>query len=196
MEREVTAKMRPAHLPPARLNALRTHFGELELPLVVCSHIDDDHIGGVLALVQDVELGALDITIECLWHNRPLDLVGEADEQKLAAILREDEHAERYASAWTKQFVDENWEIDPKRRRGYVRRRATSSRCQRRTVAGVTKRDLFHARRGSTWLNAASSARSTCRLQTSDLTLQHLQLMAEQQNLDLLLPLRTTSEHE
>ncbi len=97
----------------ARLNALRSHFGALELSLVVCSHIDDDHIGGVLALVQDVELGALDIKINCLWHNRPLDLVGEADDQRLAAILREDEHAERYATAWTKQFVDENWEVDP-----------------------------------------------------------------------------------
>jgi hypothetical protein len=33
-------------------------------------------------------------------------------------------------------------------------------------------------------------------LRTSDLTLQHLQLMAEQENLDLLLPLRTTPKHE
>ena len=97
----------------SRLEALKSHFGALELPLVVCSHIDDDHIGGVLALVEDVELGALDVTINCLWHNRPLDLVGEADQQKLAAILREDEHGERYATVEMKELVDQHWEIDP-----------------------------------------------------------------------------------
>jgi hypothetical protein len=53
----------------ARLNALRSHVGALELPLVVSSHIDDDHIGGVLTLVQDVELGAFDVKIKCLWHS-------------------------------------------------------------------------------------------------------------------------------
>jgi hypothetical protein len=43
-----------------------------------------------------------------------------------------------------------------------VQLRATNSRCQRNTVAGVTTKDLFHARRGSTRLNAAKSARSPC----------------------------------
>jgi hypothetical protein len=47
------------------------------------------------------------------------------------------------------------------RRDGYVQRLPTSSRCQRRSVAGVT-RNAAHARRGRTRLNAASSARSTC----------------------------------
>src|SRR6266511_3748959 len=47
----------------------------------------------------------------------------------------------------------------PARRHGYVQRRATSSRCQRRSVAGVTK-NAAHARRGRTRLNAASTARS------------------------------------
>lgn len=95
-----------------RLLALRSRFGALALPLVVCSHIDDDHVGGVLALVEDVESGALDIGINCLWHNRPLDLVGEADEEKLAAILREDDEGERYATALMKEFVDQDWEVD------------------------------------------------------------------------------------
>src|SRR5262249_9002107 len=43
---------------------------------------------------------------------------------------------------------------------GYVQQRATISRCQRRSVPGVTNNDLFHACLGSTRLNAASSARS------------------------------------
>ena len=47
----------------------------------------------------------------------------------------------------------------PGRRCGYVQRRDTSSRCQRSSVAGVTKNDT-HARRGSARLNAASRARS------------------------------------
>ena len=50
----------------------------------------------------------------------------------------------------------------PGRRCGYVQRRDTSSRCQRSSVAGVTKND-GHARRGSVRLNAASSARSSGR---------------------------------
>ena len=48
----------------------------------------------------------------------------------------------------------------PGRRCGYVQRRATSSRCQRRSVAGVTHADVRHTCRGRTRLNAASSARS------------------------------------
>jgi hypothetical protein len=60
------------------------------------------------------------------------------------------------------------------RRRGYVQRRAISSRCQRRSVPGVTNSDRFLACRGSTRLNAANNARSagvsagraTCRSST------------------------------
>lgn len=37
---------------------------------------------------------------------------------------------------------------------------------------------------------------SLSQLRTSDLTLQHPQLVPEQQNLDLLLPLRATPEYE
>ena len=82
-----------------RLHALRQHFGaRLELPLVVCSHIDDDHIGGVLALVQATQHPPAPATIDCLWHNRPLDLVGEKDAEHLAAVLRELDDAERLAT--------------------------------------------------------------------------------------------------
>ena len=54
----------------------------------------------------------------------------------------------------------------PGRRCGYVQRRATNSRCQRRSVAGETTNDDDdddHARRGSTRLNAANGARSAGR---------------------------------
>src|SRR5579859_822724 len=62
----------------------------------------------------------------------------------------------------------------PGPRCAYVQRRATSSRCQRSTVAGVTNNDRRHACRGSTPLKAANTARSpglsagraTCRLST------------------------------
>jgi glyoxylase-like metal-dependent hydrolase (beta-lactamase superfamily II) len=46
-----------------RLAALSERFGTIELPLVVCSHIDDDHIGGVLALVQDVGMNAVTLAV-------------------------------------------------------------------------------------------------------------------------------------
>src|SRR5262249_60120642 len=50
----------------------------------------------------------------------------------------------------------------PGRRCRYVQRRATSSRCQRNSVVGATKNDRRQTCRGSTRLNAASSARSAC----------------------------------
>jgi beta-lactamase superfamily II metal-dependent hydrolase len=82
-----------------RLRTLGQHFGaRLELPLVVCSHIDDDHIGGVLALVQATQHPRAPATIDCLWHNRPLDLVGEKSAEHLAAVLRELDDAERFAT--------------------------------------------------------------------------------------------------
>jgi hypothetical protein len=50
----------------------------------------------------------------------------------------------------------------PGRRYGYIQRRATNSRCQRSSVAGVTNSDAFQACRGQQPANAASSARSAC----------------------------------
>src|SRR6266498_3741669 len=50
----------------------------------------------------------------------------------------------------------------PGRLCGYVQRRATSSRCQRSRVPGVTNNDLLHVCRGSTRQNAASNALSLC----------------------------------
>jgi len=85
----------------------------------------------------------------------------------------------------------------PERRCGNVHRRPTSSRCQRKSVAGVTNADRRHTGRGSTRLSAANTIPvSRHQLRTSDLTLEHPQLMAEQQDLDLLLPLRTPPEDD
>ena len=85
----------------------------------------------------------------------------------------------------------------PGRRRGYVQRRATNSRCQRRSVPGVTNSDRFHACRGSTRLNAASNTRSAgVSAGSGDLPLKHAQLMAQEQDLDLLLPLRAEPQHD
>jgi hypothetical protein len=50
----------------------------------------------------------------------------------------------------------------PTVRREYVQRRATSSRCQRRSVAGDTN-SVDHAERGSERLSAANSSRSAGR---------------------------------
>ena len=50
----------------------------------------------------------------------------------------------------------------PTVRREYVQRWVTSSRCQRRSVAGETN-SVDHTERGSEWLSAASSSLSVSR---------------------------------
>lgn len=74
----------------------------------------------------------------------------------------------------------------PGLRRGYVQRWATSSRCQRRIVPGLTKK-AAHRSRGSRRDNAASSTRSA-RLQhrPGDLAAQHHNLVPQHHQLDIL----------
>ena len=44
--------------------------GKLELELVMLSHIDDDHINGLLDFAKEVEDGdAPDVVVRALWHN-------------------------------------------------------------------------------------------------------------------------------
>jgi hypothetical protein len=95
-----------------RLDELTSRHGRIELPLVGCSHIDSDHIGGLVALLDDVVYGGTPISIDCLWHNRPLDLVGERDAQRFAAIVRADQEYERYATDESRYFAERNWEVD------------------------------------------------------------------------------------
>lgn len=48
----------------------------LRLDLVMVSHIDDDHIGGLLELADDIEAGDAPASIALLWFNSLEDLVG------------------------------------------------------------------------------------------------------------------------
>jgi hypothetical protein len=43
--------------------------GTLNIDLMMVSHIDDDHIAGLLSLADDVELGRSPVSIGLLWHN-------------------------------------------------------------------------------------------------------------------------------
>src|SRR5205823_1909659 len=71
-----------------------------------------------------------------------------------------------------------------------------SSRCQRRSVAGWTRNDRRCAC-GNTWLSARQQGTiGRPQARPADLAPQHLQLMPQQEDLDLLRPLRTTKENE
>ena len=52
-----------------RLQELAEQRGKKELELTMVSHIDDDHINGVLALARDIEDGDAPADIGLLWHN-------------------------------------------------------------------------------------------------------------------------------
>lgn len=72
-----------------RLSELRERWapsGPLQLPLVVCSHIDNDHIGGLIRLVE--RSAASDaVSVENLWHNSFRRLAPSAPERELRAAL-------------------------------------------------------------------------------------------------------------
>jgi len=85
----------PEVLEPRLRRLAQQRGGPVELPLVVCSHIDDDHIGGVLDLVEAVAAKQTPTTIGSLWHNRPLEIVREQQPARLAAVLRERHEVER-----------------------------------------------------------------------------------------------------
>jgi beta-lactamase superfamily II metal-dependent hydrolase len=89
----------PDVLEPRLRRLAQRRGAPVELPLVVCSHIDDDHIGGVLDLVQAVAAKQTSTTIGSLWHNRPLELVREQKPARFAAVLRERREVERLAPA-------------------------------------------------------------------------------------------------
>jgi hypothetical protein len=70
---------------------------------------------------------------------------------------------------------------------GYVQRRAISSRCQRSSVAGVTK-NADQRVRGSSRDNAASITGRRVQGRAVDLATQHRDLMAQHQQFDVLGP--------
>jgi beta-lactamase superfamily II metal-dependent hydrolase len=84
-----------------RLKALRARFSPqqpLALPLAVCSHIDNDHIGGIIALVVGVGSANTDtVAIDCLWHNSFRRLAPNLSDPELKQVLAEIPHIERYA---------------------------------------------------------------------------------------------------
>jgi glyoxylase-like metal-dependent hydrolase (beta-lactamase superfamily II) len=84
----------PDVLEPRLRRLAQRRRGPVELPLVVCSHIDDDHIGGVLDLVRAVAAKETSTTIGSVWHNRPLQIVREQEPARLAAVLRERDEVE------------------------------------------------------------------------------------------------------
>src|ERR1041385_5420400 len=57
----------PEVLEPRLRRLAQQRGGPVELPLVVCSHIDHDHIGGVLDLVEAVAAKQTSTTIGSLW---------------------------------------------------------------------------------------------------------------------------------
>lgn len=67
-----------------RLEEIREEFGLSQLPLdvVMVSHIDDDHINGVLPLMKSVARDTSPhFTVDTLWHNSFDKLVGTASEE-------------------------------------------------------------------------------------------------------------------
>ena len=74
-----------------RLEELRARWtpqAPLPLPLVVCSHVDHDHIGGIIKLVEGVTPAPTDaVKIERLWHNSFRRLAPDAPERELRAAL-------------------------------------------------------------------------------------------------------------
>lgn len=58
----------PNFLKP-RLQELAEQRGKKELELTMVSHIDDDHINGILALTRDIADGDAPADIGLLWHN-------------------------------------------------------------------------------------------------------------------------------
>jgi hypothetical protein len=62
----------------------------------------------VLDLVQAVAAKETSTKIGCLWHNRPLDVVREREPERLAAVLRAHEDAERLVPARAKATASDH----------------------------------------------------------------------------------------
>lgn len=65
-----TLKPRLTVLRDERIAAkLLSHDAPLLIDLVIVSHIDDDHINGILALLEDIAAGTGKFKVGRLWHN-------------------------------------------------------------------------------------------------------------------------------
>ncbi|WP_434300352.1 ComEC/Rec2 family competence protein [Corallococcus exiguus] len=74
----------PSSLPLLRKRLERIPAGERHFELLVITHIDDDHIGGVLKLLQQTDLG---ITWGDVWFNGWKHLIPQAPVPKLRGWL-------------------------------------------------------------------------------------------------------------
>ena len=75
----------------AELKAARSPNGALPIRLVMISHLDDDHINGVLQLLQSLELARkknqpLDYAVATIWHNAFDDLLNNAATELTASL--------------------------------------------------------------------------------------------------------------
>jgi hypothetical protein len=67
-----------------RLNELRQHWkreddGKLDLEMVMVSHIDDDHIAGIISFMKEIESGdAPPCNIRTVWYNSFDHVLGDA----------------------------------------------------------------------------------------------------------------------
>jgi beta-lactamase superfamily II metal-dependent hydrolase len=77
-----------------RLKELADAEGPLHFELLVITHIDDDHIGGVLALLEKDEI---DVTFDDIWFNgyghlrkdEDIDAFGPVQGERLTAVLHQ-----------------------------------------------------------------------------------------------------------
>lgn len=69
-------------------NKKRLVDGQLPLPLVMVSHIDDDHVNGVLELAKELTDGRekKPFVVQGLWHNAFDDIVGNGAAEMAAAL--------------------------------------------------------------------------------------------------------------
>jgi hypothetical protein len=82
----------PSVLKP-RLHQLMEHQkrlrdGQLPIRLLMVSHIDDDHVNGLLAMANDLAdmPGKMPYQIESLWHNSFDDLLGNKGQEMAASL--------------------------------------------------------------------------------------------------------------
>ena len=76
-------------LDQLRQNPARLRNGSLPIRMVMVSHIDDDHINGILELAKEIDEahGPKPYAVQSLWHNSFDDIVGN-QARELAASLQ------------------------------------------------------------------------------------------------------------
>lgn len=69
-------------------NKKRLKDGRLPIRLVMVSHIDDDHVNGILAMANELaeSTGKLPYRVESLWHNSFDDLLGNSGKELAASL--------------------------------------------------------------------------------------------------------------